>query len=181
MEVIDNTTISPKQTKAGSRPMTFGPGDVGKMFVANFLHEASCRDWIIGQLHPDGPRCPRCSGMIVNKESLRSYRLGCRVRCRWCGKYFTVLTGTFLSGCHLSFSQVILMAILIDAGAADSQISRLMGMSRDGIRRWRLRFKHAAGVSVVSCTAPPALSGQGIQEPRDGEKKGRGCFCGGNS
>jgi hypothetical protein len=47
--------------------------------------------------------------------------MSCQVPVVW--KIFHRPDRTFLSGCHLSFSQVILMAILIDAGAADSQIS----------------------------------------------------------
>jgi hypothetical protein len=60
------------------------------------------------------------------------------------------------------------MAILIDAGAADAHIARLMHISSEGVRSWRSRFA--------------TTSGLGIRESRDGEKggavvedEGRGC------
>jgi len=55
------------------------------------------------------------------------------------------------------------MAILIESGATDANIARLMEMSVEGVRSWRGRFA-AADLSVIS--------GQGIRESRDGEKGG---------
>ncbi|SEM82479.1 hypothetical protein SAMN04489760_1557 [Syntrophus gentianae] len=50
------------------------------------------------------------------------------------------------------------MAILIDAGADDARIARLMEISAEGVRGWRLRFSHAA---------EPSHSGQVIEESRE--------------
>jgi len=163
MEVIDNTAIPENAPLPSYRPSVFGPIDVGRSRIAKFLDDGSCREWVLSRLHPDGPRCPGCGESITSYPSLRSFRMGARVRCCRCGKYFTALTGTFLSGCHLSFPQVVLMAILIDAGADDARIARLMEVSTEGVRGWRLRFQHAA---------KPSISSQGIRESRDGEKGG---------
>lgn len=164
MEVIDNVTKQHSDDGPAYQPSVFSPHDVGRSMIARFFDPAVCREWILEKLHPAGARCPGCATAIASYASLRSYRLGARVKCVKCGKFFTALTGTFLSGCHLSFAQVIHMSILIDAGADDAQIARQMSMSPEGVHGWRLRFRHAAAL--------PPISGQGIKESRDGAKGG---------
>jgi len=166
MEQSGNSAINANSPYPGSDTRAFRTGDVCRHYVARFLDVETCRAWIIDRLHPQCPVCPGCSKLIVSGTSLRSFRLGARVRCSNCGKFFTALTGTFLSGGHLSFSGVVLMAILIESGATDANIARLMEMSVEGVRSWRGRFA-AADLSVIS--------GQGIRESRDGDKGGRGC------
>ncbi len=165
MEVIDNTAKPENATMPAYRPSVFGPVDVGQSRLAKFLNPDSCREWVLNRLHPNGPRCPGCGESITSYPSLRSFRLGARVRCCRCGKYFTALTGTFLSGCHLSLPQVILIAILIDAGADDTRIARLMEVSAEGVRGWRLKFNHVAD---------PSHSGQGTEESREAATGGAG-------
>ncbi len=158
MEVIDNAAKVKNDREPAYRPAVFGPGEVVQSGIAEFLDAASCREWVLSKLHPDGPQCPVCAEPIVNRFALQSYSRGDRVKCRRCGKFFTALTGTFLSGIHFSFAQVILMAILIDSGADDTNIARLMNISSEGVRGWRSRFA--------------TTSGMGIRESRDGEKGG---------
>jgi transposase-like protein len=165
MEVIDNSTIHGMEPGALYRPEVFGPEDVSRDDVAYFMNEGHCRTWVLTVLHPHGAHCPGCAGLISGGPSLQSFWKGSRVKCCRCGKFFTALTGTFLSGVHLSYAGVIMMAMLIDARADDSQIARLLNMSTEGVRGWRQRFANT-GLSR-GATIPTLLSGVGISESRD--------------
>lgn len=173
MEVIDKSTISHQASEPICRPTVFGPGDVSRGGVAYFLDEELCRSWVLGMLHPNGAQCPGCAVPIASGQSLQSFWNGARVKCCRCGKYFTALTDTFLSGVHLSYAGMIMMAILLDAQADDSQIARILNMSTEGIRGWRLRFANAA--QYRRCfPVPPLISGVGDSESRDAATGGAG-------
>jgi len=158
MELIDNTAKHNNASCRSTGSPAFSPADIGRQGVAIFFDDNFCRGWILKRLHPEGPRCPGCAERIVGYRSLQSFMRGDRVKCCHCGKYFTALTGTFISGCHLSFPQVILMAILLEAGTDDVHIARMMNISYESVRGWRSRFA--------------VISGQGIKESRGGAARG---------
>jgi hypothetical protein len=94
----------------------FVVGDVLGVFAVEFLAEVFCRYWVIGKLHPDDQmRCPEC-GANVPDNLLRSFWDAKRIKCDHCGKYFTALTGTFLSGCHFDFREIVLLAFMLALG-----------------------------------------------------------------
>jgi hypothetical protein len=136
MEVIENTATTTETLKAIKVPGRFTPGAVLAMFGADFLVESFCRMWILGKLHPAGADCPGCGKDIL----LRTFWDGGRVKCDGCGKYFTALTGTFLSGCHLSFREIVLLALLLALEVPDKQIAAVIKMSAENVRLWRLKF-----------------------------------------
>jgi transposase-like protein len=121
----------------------FTPGDVLAMFGADLLDEQRCRIWVLTKIHPKGAHCPRCGNNIGPAKfilTLPSFWKGGRVRCDQCGKYFTALTGTFLSGCHLKFREIILLALLLALDVPDKQIAAIIKMSAENVRLWRLKF-----------------------------------------
>lgn len=140
MEVTENTAIN-------NRLGAFVPHDVLRVFNAEFLVDDHCRAWVIGRLHGDQegmigvehPCCPGCGTPIADR-TLQSFRECKRVRCDSCGKYFTALTDTFLSGCHFDFREIVLLALLLALGVQDKQIADILKISIESVRLWKLKF-----------------------------------------
>lgn len=132
MEVTENTAIN---NMAG----VFVPSDVLRVFNAEFLDEGKCRVWIMWLLHRDETVCPGCRSPIAD-QLLQSFWRCKRIHCDSCGKYFTALTGTFLSGCHFSFREVVLLVWLLALGVQDKQIAATLRISVESIRLWKLKF-----------------------------------------
>ena len=131
-----NTAIK----EANRRAATFTPADVAKAFNAEFLVESFCRYWVIEKLHqPKKFLCPEC-GAAVPENLLRSFWEAKRIECDKCGKWFTALTGTFLSGCHFDFREIVLFVLLIGLGVQDKEIARIMTISAENVRLWRIKF-----------------------------------------
>jgi transposase-like protein len=119
---------------------SFALRDIMCSFDADFLAEDHCRAWIMGILHQDKSRCPEC-GADIFRRLLPSFWMGKRIRCRNCGKYFTALTGTFLSGCHFDFREIILLAFMLAVSVDDKQIAATLKISAESVRLWRHRFE----------------------------------------
>lgn len=120
---------------------SFIPVDVLAAFDAEFLVEAFCRYWVIRKLYPDDQmRCPGC-GSNIPEGLLRSFWDNKRLKCDRCGKYFTALTDTFLSGCHFNFGEIVLLAFMISLGVSDKQIAKTLKISAENVRLWRHRFE----------------------------------------
>ena len=127
------------QNMASGIAARFSAADAVRVFHANFLDYEFSRLWVLKTLHPDGARCPVCGEFIPEKSRGVFWRCG-RVKCWHCGKYFTGLTGTFLSGCQQDFRTIVLLAVLIGLGVPNGKISSIVGMSEDSIRIWRRKF-----------------------------------------
>lgn len=143
MQVIDNTAIIDDLTKSVSGGRGSGIvrlADVTASPMIAFFDEAVCREWILKRLHPDGERCPGCGEQIPGKALGRFYAAE-RVKCFRCGKFFTALTGTFLSGCQLSFAEVIALAMFLSPEFTDKKIADVLGMSAANVRIWRAKFE----------------------------------------
>lgn len=151
MESIEIMTISNDvpmicETSNGSVDVHWSAGmfsarDVLEVFNVNFLDYEFARMWVLKRLHPDGTHCPGCGIPPLSNEFMQRFWQGKRMRCPQCGKYFTALTGTFLSGCHLDFRGVILLAVLLALGIHDKQIAAIVEMSSENVRLWRKKFQ----------------------------------------
>jgi transposase-like protein len=139
MEAFENITINRQQNIRGM----FVPGDVLAAFNAEFLDEMWCRAWVLERLHRESPRCPACEEEIPDRL-MQSFCEVKRIRCDRCEKYFTALTGTFLSGCHFSFREIVLLAWLLALKVADKQIAETLKISVESVRLWRHRFEAIA-------------------------------------
>lgn len=128
------------RTKTEIRTRVFIPRDVGKVFSAGFLDEMFCRDWILAEIHGRGERyCPECHTPLT-EIALQRFGDGKRICCRTCGKFFTALTGTFLAGCHMSFSEVILFAVFLYLRIPAREIARILHISPETVRLWEIKF-----------------------------------------
>lgn len=120
---------------------TFIPMDIVKDFNAEFLVESFCRYWVIEQLHPNKKfTCPEC-GTPIAENLMRSFWENKRMQCDACGKWFTALTNTFLSGCHLDFPHIVLFSLLIGLGVEDKEIARIIKITTESVRLWKIKFK----------------------------------------
>jgi transposase-like protein len=72
-----------------------------------------------------------------------------RIKCGRCGKYFTALTGTFLSGCHFNFREIVLLALLLALGVVDKQIAAILKISSENVRLWRHHFGDLGQVKKI--------------------------------
>jgi len=140
MELTDNTAIPDKRDSLGL-PAAFMPADVLAAFDASFLDETWCRIWVLMKQHPVKARCPSC-GQDIPTRLKQSFWDCKRIKCDTCGKFFTVLTGTPLSGSHFDFREIVLLSVLIALGVGDKQIAATLTMSTENVRLWKRKFKN---------------------------------------
>ena len=126
--------------RALGRRGTFTAEDVLDMFNANLMDPDLARIWVLKRLHPSDAYCPGCAAAIPDSK-LRRFWSNERMSCRSCGKYFTALTGTFISGCQMDFRDVLLLAFLIAMGIGDRRIAAIIRMSPENVRLWRRKFR----------------------------------------
>lgn len=117
------------------------PQGASMAFGAGFLDEGTCRAWILGQLHREGPRCHGCRQALPDKHHDR-YWQNERIRCPLCGKWFTALTGTMFHGSHMSFSEITLLAVFLGINQPAKYIAKILGLNEETIRQWRYKFNH---------------------------------------
>jgi len=136
MEITTNITNNISLPK----PEIFHLYNVAEAFNADFLDEDICREWILKAIHGrSGPRCPNCHGPILGIAVQRFWG-GKRICCRDCGKFFTALTDTFLRGCHLTFGQIILLAMFLFLKIKRETIAEKVGISSETVRLWGKKF-----------------------------------------
>jgi len=141
MEAMENTAIIKDNIESLPGNNIFLPSDVAREFGPAFLDEDLCRYWIIKHLHPEAPpACPSCQANISDR-SLPKFWEGDRIYCNACGKFFTALTGTFLSGCHLNFSGMFLLAAFLGLGIRSDLIADKLSLSVESVRLWQKKYK----------------------------------------
>ncbi len=137
-----------QDTQTITKPAThyfFTPSDVREEFTAKFLNESFCREWILRRLHPQGAICPRCE-LAVDEQRFWSAK---KMKCGNCKKWFTALTGTFLSGCQFNFSEIILLAIFLSLQVPDKKIAKVLDISSENVRLWRHKFEGAEIIGTL--------------------------------
>jgi transposase-like protein len=118
----------------------FSHKDILRSICDKFFDEQYCRMWILSLLYSDYPLCPEC-GMKIPKSKLQRFWNCQRIRCGNCGKFFTALTGTFLSGCHMDFRKLILLAIFLECSFPTKEIAERLHVSAETIRIWKNKFE----------------------------------------
>ena len=116
------------------------PEEVLKGPVLDFFHEDVCRQWILKRIHGGKAQCPRCHGAIEGKSEA-SFWADRMVKCRRCGKMFDAKTGTFIVGMHFSYSQLVLLSLLLAIGWNNRRIAALVGCSGPTVGLWRRKFE----------------------------------------
>ena len=136
-----------KENKA--RCNVFIPVEVATAFQAGFLDETACREWVLSAIHGNGSvHCPGCR--VENEgRALQRFWEGKRIRCRQCGKFFTALTGSFLTGCHMTYSEVILLAVFLHFGIHHREIARILKISTETVRLWEVKFRALGRIRAI--------------------------------
>lgn len=135
-----------KIQKTGS---SFSLIEICQAFGTDFLDESACRRWILNALHGESPiSCPEC-GSILDEAYHSRFWEARRIRCYNCGKFFTALTGTILSGCHLDFRTVMLLAIFLCFGLKADFIANKLLLSSETIRLWRKKFEAIDRINTI--------------------------------
>ena len=108
------------------------------------LDASACRDHLARLLHPAGPRCPHCA-LPLPEPRHAAFFGWTRIQCPECSRWFRATTGTVLSGAKLGPRRLVLMALLLAAGAQPAVVARLAGVSANTLRAWipRLEALHA--------------------------------------
>ena len=132
MEPTLNPAMEPITVKDGG----LAPGEALEAFGAGFLDPVPCRRWLLERLHPEGAVCPKCGARIRDAGLLRTFWSGQRLRCQACGKYFTAVTGTLLSGSHLGFRRFLLMLVLMSLELDNRTVAGMVGCSQETVRLW---------------------------------------------
>lgn len=145
MDILKNIAIINKRPIPG----VFLPGDVARKFSADFLDDNACRRWILEKIY-DGMEiaCPKCS-VLLTKNRLQRFWLSERIRCQTCGKFFTALTDTFLQGCHLTFREIILLAIFLHFGIHHREIAYILKISAETVRLWEVKFNALQKLKII--------------------------------
>lgn len=137
---------SPETGNSAKTLVHFSPSDaVHALGILNtiFLAEGVCRSWTITFMHRERC-CPWCDTAIEDKATIGNFLGGRKCTCKRCSRCFTARTKTFLEGSQLSYSQVFLMAALIDLmqnGITPASIAEIVGVSVDTVRGWQKRFR----------------------------------------
>lgn len=136
MELDENIGL----TRSLGGPAALGPAGVRSVFGPEYLDESRCRGWILGRIHPRGAFCPGCGRPVDDGRRALRFWSGKRLSCIGCGKKFTALTGTCLSGMHLDYRSLFFMLHMLDAGYSATEISGRIECDPTTVRNWRRRL-----------------------------------------
>lgn len=118
----------------------FKVSEILEVFNAEFLDEARCTEWILKRLHPEGAYCPACKSKIEDEITLNNFWWLRRCKCKYCNKWFSAYSNTFLSNSHLSPQQAVLLAVLIAQAVPLKVIAKILEIHPDTVRLWQKRF-----------------------------------------
>ena len=129
--------------------MANGPGKSNRKGITlielaeMFPTEESAREWFEGIVWSSGERhCPRCAGL----DTYECKHVKMPYRCRDCGKYFSVKTGTLMAGSPLPL-KTWLYAIYLDCtslkGVSSMKLHRDLGISQPTAWYMQQRIREA--------------------------------------
>ena len=123
----ENAAITPEAVLAA-----FGP---------DWFNADRCRDWLLRQLHPDGPACPACQSQPLSNAQLAAFYSGRRLQCSQCGRFYSATSGTLLESAKLSPAQLVMLAFCQALDMHTITTARLCGVNPNTVRFWRNRLE----------------------------------------
>ena len=133
-----------QQIQCDAGPMReVGRTAAGALFNSEMLEWAKTAHWMIDQFHSDGKRCPHCGVEIADEARLQRWYRGERIKCSstGCGRFYTSLTNTVLSGSTLDPRELFLLKCLLEWGVAAGTIVTIIPINKETVERWKKRFQ----------------------------------------
>ena len=142
------------------------------LFEDRFHNEDAAYDYVEARLWPDGPACPRCTGIKGNIGKLqgKSTRRGL-YKCYVCREQFTVKVGTIFESSHLPLRMWLQAIHLLCASKKQfsaRQLQRTLGVGRQ--TAWHLGRR----IREHSRPLPPPIGGAGATAEVDEFRRGVG-------
>ncbi len=108
--------------------------------LPEFFERGGAADWLFRQVWPgDVLMCPSCGGSLnrTAQKNLSSYG---KAKCKRCGKQFRTLSESPFMGVRLSPAQIVTLAALLEAGAKNETIARVVNVDPSTVCLWRRRL-----------------------------------------
>lgn len=112
--------------------------------ILELMDNASCYQFLVDTLHPDGLHCPTCRRNDALSVHDRHRPPVFDYRCRHCGVVFNAYTGTPLQKTHRPPVQLVLILRGICQGTPTAQLARELGCDRKHLLTLRHRLQGLA-------------------------------------
>lgn len=97
--------------------------------MGELLDESRCYAWLVEHLHEGHLCCPGCKGSNYRRHHARRAPV-LQYRCRDCGRFFNVFTGTVFQKSHYPCSKIVLILRGIAKGESTAGLSRELKIDR---------------------------------------------------
>jgi transposase-like protein len=114
------------------------------------LDDSLCTRWLGQHLHPNGLICPHCGHS--ERRLFRAPGHSPAYRCRACGGYYTLLTGTVFAKTRQRPATLVLLRRGLAKGGPSARLARELGLSRTQLQTLRRRIQ-----ANLNGTAPTAV------------------------
>ncbi len=137
--------------------------------ITDLLDDSISTIWLERHLHPNGMKCPHCAS--TERRLFREQGYFPAYRCRTCGGYYTLLTGTVFAKTRQRPATLVLLLRGIAKGEPTARLARELGLSRKPLHTLRQRIQ-----ANLNETAPTdAMTGTAFEadelDQNAGEKK----------
>jgi transposase-like protein len=122
--------------------------------IEDLMDQAACAQRLLDLLHPGGLACPHCGPAAHTVHRRRPDSPVVDYRCKGCGRFFNLYTGTPWQGTHKSPATILLILRGIVQGVPTAQLARELGLSRPHLLELRHRIQ-ARALAGTDRTALP--------------------------
>jgi transposase-like protein len=112
--------------------------------IEDLMDQAACNQRLLDLLHPGGLACPRCGAGAHTVHRRRPDSPVVDYRCKGCGRFFNLYTGTPWQGTHKSPATILLILRGIAQGVPTAQLARELGLSRPHLLELRHQIQARA-------------------------------------
>ena len=108
--------------------------------ILDLLPEDQCRRFVLQQIYPNGPVCPRC-GQKLNIERHDRFYKNKRCRCGACERMFNATSETFFHSIKVKFSEYLLIKLLLELNLRPADVARRLPISKSTAGYWYHKLK----------------------------------------
>ena len=107
--------------------------------IADLFDDSLCIVWLERHLQPAGFVCPACGS--ASRRRFRAQGYYDAYRCRECGHYYTLLSGTAFEGSRQRPATLVLLLRGITKGESTARLARELQLSRQTVHTLRQRIQ----------------------------------------